>query len=91
MVSPTDPGVANEGGNSAPGGPGTIFRSGAKFTVPASNTIFPSASRFPVLAECEAKVSLAEKFRPNSAATLGSSTSVRIYHTFFPLPLRWPK
>src|SRR6266436_5982475 len=66
------PGAANVGGNSCPAGPGIILRSGLKLTVPASNTMFPLASRFPVLAECDAKVSLAEKFRPNSAATLVS-------------------
>jgi hypothetical protein len=31
----------------------------------------------------DAKVSLAEKFKPGSAATFGSSTSVRMYQTFF--------
>ena len=59
--------------------PGTILRSGEKFTVPASKTRFPWSSKLAVLAAVEANVSLVEKFSPNSAATLESSTSVRMY------------
>ena len=59
-----------------------IFRSGAKFTVPALNTIFPCASRFPVLAAREENWSLVEKFSPKAAATLESLTSVKMYQTF---------
>src|SRR5207249_5562234 len=52
-----------------------------KSTVPLSNTRVPSAARFAVLAALDVKVSFAEKFKPNSAATFGSSTSVKMYQT----------
>src|SRR5260370_11857340 len=67
-----------------------MFRLGAKLTVPLSNTILPLASRSPVLAALEAKVSLAEKFKPSSAATLGLSTSVKTYQMVFFEPLSVP-
>src|ERR1700693_5377241 len=85
------PGFEDTGGNSAPGGPGTILRTGEKSTVPLSKTRLPWSSKWAVLAPTEANVSLAEKFRPSSAATSESSTSLKMYQTFFPLPFICPK
>src|SRR6202035_5094379 len=67
-----------------------MLRFGAKLTVPLSNTTLPSASRFPVLAACDAKVSFVEKFRPSSAATPGLSTSVRTYQIGLLVPASRP-
>src|SRR5882757_8104133 len=67
-----------------------MFRRGAKFTVPLSNTILPSASRLPVLAAFAAKVSLVEKFSPSSAATPALSTSVRMYQMALWVPASRP-
>jgi hypothetical protein len=43
-----------------------------------------------VRAAVEANFSLVEKFRPSSAATLGSSTSVKTYQIVLLEPARWP-
>src|ERR1700732_3229994 len=67
-----------------------MLRLGGKLTGALSKTISPLASIFPVLAASEALVSLAEKFRPSSAATPGLSTSVKMYQMVFLLPARLP-
>src|SRR5260370_23893554 len=61
-----------------------MLRIGEKSTVPLSKTRSPLRSRFAVRAALDMKAILAEKFNPRRAATLGSETSDRMYHTLAP-------
>jgi hypothetical protein len=83
--------LRNLGGNSLPGGPRIIIRSGAKFKRACVEYDIPLRVQVSRPGGKRGELELSRKFSPSSAATLESLTSVKIYQTFFLVPASVPR